>query len=345
MQLRRMAQGIGLALLAMTVPCFAAEAASPTQIRQAVTRAVPMMLKSIAEYPHHNTCFSCHHQGVPMFALALAQSHGYAVGEKPLQAIVQHTTADLRADLPHYIKGEGQPGGVTRAGYAMLALESGGVKRDEITSAVIGFLIQKDKELGYWRAASNRPPAEASSFTNTFLGIHALKAFGAESQQTEITARIAGARQWLEQTPTKETEDRVFQLWGLKEAGADNALLHKLTQELASEQKADGGWAQLPGSNSDSYATGTALTVLLLAGGLPADDPVVQRGVRYLLQAQQPDGTWHVVTRSKPVQPYFESGFPYGRDQFISMAATAWATTALVLVGPPGDGPKATVVP
>ena len=28
---------------------------------------------------------------------------------------------------------------------------------------------------------------------------------------------------------------------------------------------------------------------------------------------------------------YFESGFPHGKDQFISIAASSWATTALAL--------------
>jgi hypothetical protein len=32
-----------------------------------------------------------------------------------------------------------------------------------------------------------------------------------------------------------------------------------------------------------------------------------------------------------PVQPYFASGFPYVRSQFISAAATCWATVALTL--------------
>jgi hypothetical protein len=29
------------------------------------------------------------------------------------------------------------------------------------------------------------------------------------------------------------------------------------------------------------------------------------------------------------VQPYFESGFPHGHDQWISHAGTAWAALAL----------------
>jgi hypothetical protein len=323
-------------MLAAIAPAKA-ETLEPEMIRQAVNRALPIMQKSLAEYPHHATCFSCHHQGVPMFALALARSHGYVVDGKGITDVVQHTVADLRADLDSYRKGNGQPGGVTRAGYALLALHSGGVKRDEITAAVTGFLLQRDREQGFWQAASNRPPAEASSFTNTFLAVRALKTYGEEAQKEAAKARIERARQWLEQTPPKDTEDRVFQLWGLKEAGAENTMLQKAAKALLAEQREDGGWAQLPGANSDSYATGSVLTVLLLAGGLSADESACQRGIKFLLQAQQPDGSWHVVSRSKPVQPYFESGFPHGKDQFISMAASGWATAALVLAGPHND--------
>ena len=47
-----------------------------------------------------------------------------------------------------------------------------------------------------------------------------------------------------------------------------------------------------------------------------------------------PDGTWHVHTRSEPIQSYFESGYPHGEDQFISITAAGWATTALALALP-----------
>ena len=40
-------------------------------------------------------------------------------------------------------------------------------------------------------------------------------------------------------------------------------------------------------------------------------------------------------SRSNPFQPYYESGFPYGKNQFISIAASGWATTALVLACEP----------
>ena len=323
-----------LSLWVVVASAKASETPSQAQIRQAVNRSLPLMQKSLVEYPHHATCFSCHHQGVALFALALARTRGYAVEEKSLTAVVQHTAADLRSELANYQKGEGQPGGVTRAGYALLALQSGGAKRDEITSAVTGFLLQREKEKGFWYTSSNRPPQEASAFTDTFLAIRALKAYGEAAQQEIAKARIEKARQWLEQTPPKDTEDSVFRLWGLKEAGATNAVLQKATKALLEAQREDGGWAQLPTLKSDAYATGSVLTVLFLAGGLSPSSSAYQRGIQFLLQTQLPDGSWHVVSRSKPFQPYFESGFPYGKDQFISMAASGWATAALALATP-----------
>jgi hypothetical protein len=58
---------------------------------------------------------------------------------------------------------------------------------------------------------------------------------------------------------------------------------------------------------------------------------VYQRGVQFLLNTQLADGSWYVRSRAIPLQPHFESGFSHGRDQFISAAASNWATTTLAL--------------
>jgi squalene cyclase len=206
----------------------------------------------------------------------------------------------------------------------------------------MGYLLQNNKEQGYWHSSSNRPPSEVSSFTDTFVAIRALKTYSEGDQKDAMSLRLERARKWLEQTQPKDTEDRVFQLWAMAESGSDAKVIKKASEELLAQQRTDGGWAQLPGtdpklpgSTSDAYATGSALTALCLSGALSSKDSAFQRGVTFLLQTQQPDGSWHVVSRSKPFQPYFESGFPYGKDQFISMAASAWATAALILDGRP----------
>jgi hypothetical protein len=60
------------------------------------------------------------------------------------------------------------------------------------------------------------------------------------------------------------------------------------------------------------------------------DSAAYRRGVDYLMRTQEGDGSWHVRTRAFSFQPYFESGFPHGHDQLISMAATAWSAIALM---------------
>jgi N-acyl-D-amino-acid deacylase len=326
-------------LLLSSVICIlgaasASERKAKSATAQAIDRAIPVMEKSLVEYPKHNTCFSCHHHGVPSFALELAAQRGHAVNSATLPGIQKHTNSDLKTDIELYRKGQGQPGGVTRAGYALFALQSTEQPRSEITDAVVAYLLKKDSDLGRWRGASNRPPSEKSDFTNTFLSIRALNTFTEASEKDAAAARIDQARKWLESAEPKETEDRVFQLWGMKEAGSPVALLHKAAQTLLAEQQTDGGWAQLPATASDAYATGSVLTALLTTGELSASDPACKRAVRYLVHAQQPDGSWYVASRSKPVQPYFESGFPHGRDQFISALATGWSIAALALTEP-----------
>ena len=141
---------------------------------------------------------------------------------------------------------------------------------------------------------------------------------------------MALAAGWLATAEPHSTEDRAYRLLGLAWSGAAKETMRKAASALAAEQRPDGGWAQIPTLPSDAYATGEALVALQQSGALPAD-PVCRRGIRFLLNGQAEDGSWYVKRRAIPIQPYFESGFPYGRDQFISASATNWAATALAM--------------
>ena len=114
-------------------------------------------------------------------------------------------------------------------------------------------------------------------------------------------------------------------------------MLTCLVESLRQEQRKDGGWAQLPTLESDAYATGEALYTLAQFVKDPMTDPAWRRGLRFLLETQEDDGTWHVARRAFPFQPTMKSGFPHHRDSWISAAATSWAVLALTQVSPVGS--------
>ena len=200
-----------------------------------------------------------------------------------------------------------------------------------MTSRMTAYLLKYQKELGHWKLTVDRPPAEASDFTTNYVAIRGLKRYGTDDQQTQIGARAEAVIRWISSAKAATTEDEVFRLRLAKELDLAAEKRASYVENLLSGQQADGGWAQKPDMKPDAYATGSVLVALHSAGGISCDHPSWRRGLKYLLGSQKPDGSWHVATRAKPLQEYFESGFPHGRDQFISAFATGWATEALLI--------------
>jgi hypothetical protein len=315
-------------------------APAATEIRQAVAKALPLIQKGGAGHMAQRTCFACHNQAIPLLAMTTARARGFPIDEAEIQKHVQFIAAFLDKNRANYLKGKGQGGQADTAGYALWTLEMGGHKPDTTTAAVSEYLLLFNKNLDHWRTTANRPPSEVSPFTTTYLAVRALQGFGTADQKVKIEERVRTIRGWLTKTPAKDTEDRVFRLWALKRVGADAAEVQAAAQELIKSQRPDGGWAQLDSLPPDAYATGSVLVVLHEAGGLATSDKAYRRGLKYLLATQRDDGTWHVRSRSRPFQIYFESGFPHGKDQFISLAASGWATTALALALSPDSANK-----
>ncbi len=122
--------------------------------------------------------------------------------------------------------------------------------------------------------------------------------------------------------------------------GCGSGEVSETRQELLATQQPDGGWNSLDGRESDAYSTAEVLVAIEDAGGISISDARWQRGIDYLLKTQAADGSWHVVSRLHPPAsvspPYFESGYPYGHDQFLSALAADWAVMALARALGPG---------
>lgn len=312
-------------------------AVTAEELRSAGTKSLPLLLKGAVGHRENRTCFACHSQGLPILALSAARARGFEIDEAELKKQLEFIAEFLGKDRESYLQGKGQGGQADTAGYALVTLAAGEWKPDDTTAAVSEYLLLRNKDLDHWSNVSTRPPSEASVFTTSYVAIRGLAVFGTPEQAERIAARREKLRAWLAKSTAQDNEDRVFRLLALKAASADAKEIESAVKELTDKQREDGGFAQLDtgepewATQSDAYATGSALVALHQAGDLCTDDPVYQRGLRFLLKTQKDDGSWHVPSRSKPFQAYFETGFPHGKDQFISSAASGWATWALVL--------------
>lgn len=309
-----------------------AQVATP---RQAVAKSLSLLWKGADGHIAQRDCFACHNQAIPILALTAARERGFSLPEQKLSEQREFIATFLDKNRDNYMKGKGQGGQVDTAGWALFTLELCGQKRDDLTAAVVEYLLLRDSDQDHWRRTSTRPPSEASDFTSTYVALQGLRTWASDSQKARVVRRIEVVREWLRKTKAVDTEERVFRLYALQCAGANAAEIQGAVRELIETQQPDGGWAQVKDMTSDAYATGSVLTALHKAGGISTSDPAYARGVAYLLRTQNEDGSWLVVSRSKPFQTYYESGFPHDKNQFISMAATAWATTALALACPP----------
>jgi hypothetical protein len=221
-------------------------------------------------------------------------------------------------------------------GYQFLGFVAEGVPPSAMTDGQVHHLVTIQALDGRWMNNLPRPPMMSNDITPTALAIQAIKSYGWPGRKEEFAASIERARRWLWTVDAETNEETIFQLLGLHWAGEPAEKLTCLTRSLLKKQRKDGGWAQLPTLESDAYATGQALYTLAQLVEDSRTDPAWQRGLRFLLERQEDDGTWHVARRAFPFQPTMNSGFPHHRDSWISAAATSWAVLALTQAAPAG---------
>ena len=295
--------------------------------RRAVERSLAVLRTTSNRMLATGGCVACHAQPITAAAIETARAHG--VESAPAQQEALEITATLSAGLGTALQVVSTPAVPDAVIYSMMTLAETRAPANMTTDALVHVLAAKQQPDGDWgRLAQARPPIGDGGFSRTALAVRALKTYGTPARRRELDERIARAAGWLARERPLTTEDRVMQLLGLHWAGAHADVVDRGVKELITLQRPDGGWAQTPFLESDAYATGEALYTLRELS-VPARVEALQKGTAFLLRTQGEDGSWHVKSRAVKIQPYFESGFPHGHDQWISQAGTAWASMAL----------------
>lgn len=321
--------GVFAVILAVAGP--AAHAADKEQLRAAAEKSVALLQRTGPEFFRKSGCVSCHHQTVTALAVAEARKHGLTVDEKTAREQLQITALTMKSYRTRMLQRADHPANsAPSVGYLLLGLAAENYPADEITDINVIELAGRQELDGSWTAFGHRPPLEYSRIAATALAVRVMRLYGPPGLKDAFERRIARARDWLAAANPVSNADHAFAILGLRWSSAEQSLVDRQTAALRQGQRDGGGWAQLPELDSDAYATGLSLYALASGGDVKPDDPAFRRGVEFLLKTQRDDGSWFVKTRAFPFQPYFESGFPYGPDQWISATATGFAAVALI---------------
>ena len=306
------------------------QAGGITDPRISLTKSVGQLLPAASTFRDKTSCISCHHNGLPAMAAAAARRKGIVVDEPLVHKNLDDQVTFFKRNTARVMSGDPAVGGeALTVGYTQMGLAAAGYPADTVTAMMTHWLMARQMPDGSWLGNGlNRPPLEYSLISHTAMAAGGLTAYPLAGRKHDMTETLRRARQWLLAAVPASAEERGMRLMGLVWTGAPKASIAEAIRAIRDRQDASGGWSQFNRTDPDAYATGLSLYALHIAA-VPATDAAYQKGIAFLLGSQYQDGTWLVRTHSFPTQRYFESGFPFGRHQWISAAGTSWAALAI----------------
>ena len=308
--------------------------AASLNVKQAVQSATALLGRSSTGFFQQAGCVGCHHQVFASLASSAARAAGVNVDQNAAASFVKMMEADLTPQKEPLME-RLDPGGLADGEcYVMEALAAERYAANAVTDTAVVHIAALQHRAGNWHVGdASRSPVQEGDIARTARCLHALAVYAPPARQTEFTERVGHARAWMEAAKPLTNDDFAMRLAGLAWASGRHdtgrEAVAAAARALIARQRPDGGWAQNSNLASDAFATGQSLWALGETGALGPTDPVYQRGVRFLLDSQWPDGSWYVRSRAPKFQPYFQSGFPFDHDQWVSSAGTGWAVMAL----------------
>jgi hypothetical protein len=258
-------------------------------IRQSVEKSLPFLEREGVAWIKGRGCMSCHNFTFTLWSHLEAQRRGIPVEARKIAEWSRWAREDKDADGAD----EGYQlllAGVPAAGYAP----------DAPWPRTLAEPVRKrQRPDGSWKAggqlpSQKRPVRETDEVTTAWVALALASLRGPDEA---VEKALGAARERLRGVPMGESNESLVVLLLVEGKLGTRNRSKVLLQELRQRQNADGGWAWRIGGPSDAFATGQSLYALSIRG-VSANDPVIRRGRRYLLDTQEPDGGWYVAPES-----------------------------------------------
>jgi hypothetical protein len=303
--------GILAALAALS--CASPPVAEPPSTPEG--RAVRYLAREVPKWQATNKCFSCHNNGDAARALYAARRSGIPFDPRVLQA----TSRWLRS--PDEWKFNGPMVEYSDKKLATLqfahALAAAGEAGEPRTDAPLRFAADRVRELqetdGSWAVDAGGLPGSPVTYGKTLATVVAHRLL-VTADRKQFAEAIARAERWLADKKKPlvilDAASLLAEGWG----DPDHALA--LFRE---GQTFDGGWGPYVTSPPEVFDTALVLLALARHRDRPGAAEMIRRGREFLIQEQNPDGSWPETTRPPGAESYAQR-----------ISTTGWALLALL---------------
>lgn len=313
-----------LTLIAITIwPTVASSIDHPA--KHAIAKGLRFLEHESVVWRQEHGCVSCHHAALVVWALAEAKQAGFNVDDDLFRELAEwiansagdgKTSQARPATVPNALN--------TKAIYWRIALNEAGKSLGKLGNPerLTQTILEDQTASGAWAAwPDTRPPMFGDS--NDSMTSLATFAIAPDEMEPAVAAR-ARALRWLQaHPPDSEMQSLSFRIVLSAQQAPPASSLEELVRQCFKCQHPDGGWSQAQSMTSDAWATGQAIYALSIAGIDPADARI-SHAQRFLLQEQQSDGSWRMISRPTLTSPGGTNHQP------ITAAGTAWGVIGLI---------------
>lgn len=304
---------------------------APANVRKSAEKGLAYLVESSAAWRTDRKCVTCHQVPFTVWALNEAKARGLEVDSGKLDDLTKWAFDFCTTNENN---GE-KTGGFHLTMVAMTLSQTPAQPRADAVKAYEFFetlFAKRQQANGSWREGRQVKIAGAereADEVDTMWTVHAIRSLErlGDKLPAEMRKRLAAEREKADTflkdaKPGRRIDWLALRMLVANEDG-DATRSAELLKELREQQNADGGWGYVRGGATYAHTTGECLYAMSVVG-VANDDLAVRKAVKYLVDSQQPNGTW-----KSPSRESFSTKPDKTHDPAVHWG-TAWATIGLV---------------
>jgi VWFA-related protein len=262
--------------------------------RSAAQSGIDWLSPNAIAWQRSQRCYGCHVQTQALMGFSISRKNSYRVTPESISTLESFLVMGIERDgTLNFLSANN----MTSLQFIAMALaycnETTGIPNDGNLKKLADQLLTRQDQNGSFPMDHLEPPIDQGTLMSTTNSLLAIRKVHEKTGERRYKDALDRGIEWERNAPRESTQDLVFQLIGLASLDPEGSrdIIRRYARDLYALQHDDGGWAEIPGKESNSYAAGQALYALKVSGASVADQRFM-KGVNYLMGSQQVFGSW-----------------------------------------------------